>query len=250
MATYTPSLREALNDSIPSGKFTDTKIILFSRRDPSGNICKPRALYANSHVLKSVPYFNDRKPSLNSLTSDSVNNTLQVLFGAFAEAESKDFSEPVDESECAGCYGYYSDSDLEEDEDHPDSKDIVNQTGPVRGHPFDPFCFSLTQDEPAPTDIGYNDHLEKGKVIKIQDMAFITQVLPRLHCNTPNDPTGSKHFYYISTLARSSSRRTDRRTIASQGVPRSFWYRRTQSLDRPRSQFIDSQTRFPPLLLC
>ena len=54
-------LQEALNDAISCGKFIDTKIILFSRRDSSGRICKPRALYANSHVLKSVPYFNDRE---------------------------------------------------------------------------------------------------------------------------------------------------------------------------------------------
>ena len=57
----TPALQEALNSAISSGKFIDTKVILFSRRDSSGNACKPKALYANSHVLKSVPYFNDRE---------------------------------------------------------------------------------------------------------------------------------------------------------------------------------------------
>ena len=55
----TSVLQETLNDAISSGKFIDTKIILFSRRDGSGRICGPKALYANSHVLKSVPYFND-----------------------------------------------------------------------------------------------------------------------------------------------------------------------------------------------
>lgn len=64
MAACTPALREALNDSISSGRFVDTKIILFSRRDSSGTICKPRALYANSRVLKTVSYFNDRKSPL------------------------------------------------------------------------------------------------------------------------------------------------------------------------------------------
>lgn len=54
----TTALKEALNDAITSGKFIDTKIVLFSRRDSSGRVCKPKALYANSHVLKSVPYFN------------------------------------------------------------------------------------------------------------------------------------------------------------------------------------------------
>ena len=58
-------LREALNDAISSGKFVDTKIVLFSQRDSLGRVCKSRALYANSHVLKSVPYFNHREFPLN-----------------------------------------------------------------------------------------------------------------------------------------------------------------------------------------
>ena len=59
MAACTPALREALSDSISSGRFADTKIVLFSHRDTSGAVCKPRALYASSHVLRTVPYFND-----------------------------------------------------------------------------------------------------------------------------------------------------------------------------------------------
>jgi len=55
----TLALREALNDAISSGRFVDTKVVLFSRRDSTGRVCKPRALYANSHVLQSVPYFKD-----------------------------------------------------------------------------------------------------------------------------------------------------------------------------------------------
>ena len=58
MAT-TIALREALNLGISSGNFIDTKIILYSRRDSSGRVCRPRALYANSHVLKKVPHFQD-----------------------------------------------------------------------------------------------------------------------------------------------------------------------------------------------
>ena len=64
----TLSLREALNDAISSGRFVDTKIVLFSRRDNIGKVCKPRALYANSHVLKSVTYFKDREFPLHSST--------------------------------------------------------------------------------------------------------------------------------------------------------------------------------------
>ena len=57
----TTALREALNQGISSGNLVDTKIILYSHRDSSGRICRPKALYASSHVLKTVPYFNDRK---------------------------------------------------------------------------------------------------------------------------------------------------------------------------------------------
>ena len=60
MAATLP-LREALNESISSGRLEDTKIILYSRRDHFGTVSRPRALYASSHVLKTVPYFNDRK---------------------------------------------------------------------------------------------------------------------------------------------------------------------------------------------
>lgn len=60
----TTALEEALNDAISSGRFIDTKIVLFSRRDSSGRICNPKSLYANSLVLKSVPYFRHREFSL------------------------------------------------------------------------------------------------------------------------------------------------------------------------------------------
>ena len=55
----TTALRKALNKGISSGHFSDTKIVLYSRRDSSGRVYRLKALYANSHVLKTVPYFND-----------------------------------------------------------------------------------------------------------------------------------------------------------------------------------------------
>lgn len=198
MSPYTLPLREALSNSISSGRFADTKIILFSRRDPSGTVCKPRALYASSHVLRTVPYFNDRKPSPIFLSGDPANDAPRVLFGTFAEAESKDFSESLDDGECAENYGYYSDSDLEEDESSADSKETVKQTRPVRGHPFDPFCFPLTDDKPTPTCGEYKERLEKGKVIKIQDVALITQVFPSPRPDASDELTDSRHFCSIS----------------------------------------------------
>jgi len=62
----TTALEEALNDAISSGRFIDTKIVLFTRRDIAGRIRKPKALYANGHVLESVPYFKDCEFSLHS----------------------------------------------------------------------------------------------------------------------------------------------------------------------------------------
>ncbi|KAF9790973.1 hypothetical protein BJ322DRAFT_1039080 [Thelephora terrestris] len=95
----TSALRQALNQGISCGNLIDTKIILYSHRDSSGRICRPKALYSNSRILKTVPYFED------------------LLFGNFAESQSKDFKEAIDEVEFGEDYGYLSDSDLEDDED-------------------------------------------------------------------------------------------------------------------------------------
>lgn len=154
----TPALQEALNDAISSGRFIDTKIVLFSRRDINGRVCKPRALYANSHVLRSVPYFEGRKfplyPPMHEMTP------FPVLFGKFSEAEARDFSE-TDGDEFAKDYGYSSDSDLEEDGD-------FESPGPVKVRTTSPF-----RKREAPYG-QYEESVQAGKVIRIQDIAFIT----------------------------------------------------------------------------
>jgi len=63
----TPALCWALNEGISSGTLVDTKIILYSRRKSSGIVCQPKALYANSGVLKTVPYFIDRESTAASI---------------------------------------------------------------------------------------------------------------------------------------------------------------------------------------
>ena len=68
MAATLP-FREALNKGTVSGTLVDTKIILFSS---SGRVYEPRAAYASSHVLKSVPYFNDRKASTSKGQSQHI----------------------------------------------------------------------------------------------------------------------------------------------------------------------------------
>ena len=151
--------REALKDAISSGKFVDTKIVLFSRRDNAGRIYKPKSLYANSHVLRTVPYFENRESLLRFSTAHRII-LLLVLFGPFAEAKSRDFSE-VDGDEFAEDYGYSSDSDLEEDQDSetPGSVGGQSTTSPPQ------------QEVP---DGHYEEDTQTGKVIKVQDIAFIT----------------------------------------------------------------------------
>jgi hypothetical protein len=51
-------LLDALTDSIGSGTFIDTKFFAFSRREFPGRVGSPRALYCNSRVLNTVPYFS------------------------------------------------------------------------------------------------------------------------------------------------------------------------------------------------
>ena len=61
------AFHKALNKGITSGTFVDTKFILFSGYDSSlMRVCKPKALYANSHVLKSIPYFDHREPTAHN----------------------------------------------------------------------------------------------------------------------------------------------------------------------------------------
>ena len=167
-----------------------------------------------------------------------------MLFGTFAEAESKDFSENLDETECAENYGYYSDSDLEEDEDFTGSKS-PKHTG---GRPFNPFSFTSTDSKPTPARGEHKERVEKGKVIRIKDVAFITYVVSNPSSGLSDDLADSRRFCSTSTPVRSNLRLMDRRVIASRGESRSLQSRGTQFPDRPRSQFIDLQIRFLPFL--
>ncbi|KAF9785368.1 hypothetical protein BJ322DRAFT_1211231 [Thelephora terrestris] len=155
MPACTLPLREALNDSISSGRFIDTKIILYSRRASSGAITRPKALYANSHVLKSVPYFSN------------------LLSGVYSETEPKDFSEPIDEDEQAENYGHYSDSDLEDDDDavHATVKAPKKAATPKINSP-EPRPFFFEDEKPAYRE--WNESSGKGTIIKICDIALIT----------------------------------------------------------------------------
>ena len=170
----TTTLREVLNQGISSGNLIDTKIILYSHRDSSGRVCRPKALYANSQILKTVPYFNDRESTLARDTTHlrkPHDVAFKVLFGNFAESQSKDFSkEEIDDEESAEDYGYLSDSDLEDDEDEKVAS--FKPTGKLKARPSDPF--GVPGEDKRNLCEEHEERVEKGKIVKIPDMAFVT----------------------------------------------------------------------------
>ena len=90
-----------------------------------------------------------------------------MLFGGFEESKSKDFKETLDDDEFAEDYDYLSDSDLEDDMDEcPSLRDTSS-----RIHSFDPFA-SPGESKIACED--YEECVEKGKVVTIPDIAFVT----------------------------------------------------------------------------
>jgi hypothetical protein len=96
----------------------------------------------------------------------------EVLFGDFAESQSKDFKEAIDEEESGEDYGYRSDSDLEDGEDGRISP--PKQTTRSKSRLFD-----LANDNRIVCE-GHEEHVDKGKVVKISDMAFVTWVRARV----------------------------------------------------------------------
>ena len=165
----TTALREALNQGISSGNFVDTKIVLYSHRDSSGRVCRPKVIYANSHVLKTVPYFDDRESTFTPNTTRTEPYTVvpKVLFGNFAESQSKEFcKEAIDDEASATDYGYLSDSDLEDDESRwVASFKRFEHIRQWKVHPLNLFRVPCEEHE---------EHVGKGKVVKISDMAFVT----------------------------------------------------------------------------
>ena len=170
MAATTP-LREALNQRISSGNLINTRIIVYSYRDSPGRVCRPRALYTNSHVLKTVPHFNDCEytATLDIVLSDTHAIVSKVLFGGFGESQSKDFKDAIDEEEYSKDYDYSSDGDLEGEEDERVALFKPKAKSKAQVHPFNPFAIPGEHDK-----IICEEHEEHGKVIKIQDVAFVT----------------------------------------------------------------------------
>ena len=74
-----------------------------------------------------------------------------MFSGNYAETATRDLDEEVvDEDAIAEHYDYDSDSDLEDEEDLESTKKPPLL---LRGHPFDPFCFTSDEnDGPKPSN--------------------------------------------------------------------------------------------------
>ena len=96
-----------------------------------------------------------------------------MLFGNFAEARSKDFSkETIDEEESAENYGYLSDSDLEDDNDGRVVPAVVPREEKALRDEVSPVAVPRKEKNTLCEE--HEEHVEKGKIVKIPDMAFVT----------------------------------------------------------------------------
>ena len=88
-----------------------------------------------------------------------------MLLGNIAESQSKDFSKgEVEDEESAEDYGYLSDSDLEDDED----KKVASFES--RSKPL------AISGEDSKLSEEQEEHVEKGKIVRVPDVAFVTWV--------------------------------------------------------------------------
>ncbi|KAF9650003.1 hypothetical protein BDM02DRAFT_1689338 [Thelephora ganbajun] len=169
-------LLDALNDSLTSGTFVDTKFYAFSCRQASRRVGSPRALYCNSRILHTVPY-------------------LSTLFSnAFSERETGDINGgfPSDSHPYTEDYDHLSDSDLEDasscfEENEEEPREDSNDNSPRLEDALDPQTSqTTTSDNPPPhpssaetseaqTNHRVNDNLIRaGKVAIIRDVAAVT----------------------------------------------------------------------------
>ncbi|KAF9650016.1 hypothetical protein BDM02DRAFT_1689999 [Thelephora ganbajun] len=151
-------LLDALNDSLTSGTFVDTKFYVFSCRQASGRVGSPRALHCNSRILHTVLY-----PST-------------LFSNAFSERETGDINGgfPPDSHPYTEDYDYLSDSDLEdtsscfeesEEEPHEDSDDNSPR---LEDAPDPQTSQTTTSDNPPP-------HPSSAETIAIiRDVAAVT----------------------------------------------------------------------------
>ena len=103
---------------------------------------------------------------IRPLSPGTLKYSFEVLFGNFSESQSKDFKEAIDEEEIAEDYGYLSDSDLEDGEDEKAAS--PKPTAKQKSYQLD-----LSGEDRIVCE-GHEERVEKGKVVKIPDMAYVT----------------------------------------------------------------------------
>ncbi|OCH92463.1 hypothetical protein OBBRIDRAFT_791207 [Obba rivulosa] len=170
-------LQAALNMSLTGGQFIDTKFYCFSRRNTSGAVDKPLAVYANSLALKrATPYFEN------------------LLSGSFRESGLTDLNAtyPSDRPSSSEDYDYDSDSDLDEEEIRDEHARGAERC--VDGDASQAGNALCAIDAPLVTEVTEGDHVAvqdsgdliptahlpldkavgKGRTIYIKDMGFMT----------------------------------------------------------------------------
>lgn len=111
-----PAMQHALASSVSGGIFADTAYQLYSQRQKSRKIGKPRVVYGSSIVMKAVSsHFRTREWGPCIQDSQRTNGPTVEPEKATAEKEL-----PAETEE----YDYDSDSDLDESEDERDMKDF------------------------------------------------------------------------------------------------------------------------------
>lgn len=83
----------------------------------------------------------------------------------------KDLKVPVDKDDSAEDFRYFSDNDLEENEDEKSESPSAEHASTVETHPFNLFA---TPDKDKFSFVVNLERAEKGKVVKIPDVVFVT----------------------------------------------------------------------------
>ena len=195
------ALQEALRDSITSGSFVDTKFWLFSKRTSNpGRIGGPKALFVNERVAKRVPRLGARTPIFRCYPRSQTNPP--PVLEERKRKENLRTRFPENRKPCTSHYDYEEDSDLEggdddDDDDISDDEPTVSPQVATEKPPASPLELVTIEKSDAKSressdtmsisdldslfselvDVKHeSDTAHVGKVVIIEDVAFVTYV--------------------------------------------------------------------------
>ncbi|KAJ3486470.1 hypothetical protein NLI96_g4230 [Meripilus lineatus] len=164
-------LKAAYKASLSEGTFFDTKFYVFSRRRSSGSVDTPKAVFANSAILRaSSQYF------------------ISLLVGGFAEDTHSDLSAgfPSGKAISNAEYEYDEDSDLDDeieiegDSADANAKDSSTDSGVALldqvEHEESPAASETSQQRREPKRQPTVSNAQLGRVIVIPDVAYTTYI--------------------------------------------------------------------------